>query len=42
MVMLRLLVVAVFPCESVTFTVNMNVPDAVGVALAMIPLVLQC
>ena len=39
MVRLRLLVVAVKPWESVTLTVNVNVPDAVGVALAIVPFV---
>ena len=38
MVMLRLPVVAVLPSESVTFTVNVVVPAAVGEALAMVPL----
>ena len=37
--MLWLVLVAVSPCESVTFTVNVDVPAAVGVALAMVPLV---
>lgn len=37
-VMLRVPVVVVKPSESVTFTVKVKVPDAVGVALAIIPL----
>ena len=37
MVMLRLPLVAVKPSESVTFAVNVNVPAAVGVALAIVP-----
>jgi hypothetical protein len=38
-VMLRVPVVAVKPSESVTFTVKLNVPDVVGVALAIVPVV---
>ena len=38
MVMLRLVDVAVLPSESVTFTVNVEVPAVVGVPLAMVPL----
>lgn len=38
MVRLRLLVVAVLPSESVTLTVKVKVPDAVGVAVAIVPL----
>src|ERR1700691_227880 len=36
-VMLRLAVVAVLLSESVTFTVNVDVPAAVGAALAIVP-----
>ena len=36
-VMLSVPVVAVFPSESVTFTVNVEVPAAVGAALAIVP-----
>ena len=36
-VMLRLAVVAVLLSESVTFTVNVEVPVAVGTALAIVP-----
>ena len=35
---LRLPVVAVLPSESVTFTVNVDVPATVGVALLIVPL----
>ena len=38
MVMLRLLLVVVKPSESVTFTVNVEVPAAVGTPLAIVPL----
>ena len=38
-VMLSVPVVAVFPSESVTFTVNVEVPAAVGAALAIVPFV---
>ena len=34
---LRLPLVAVLLSESVTFTVNVNVPETVGVALAIVP-----
>ena len=37
--MLRLPLVTVSPKESVTFTVNVDVPAVVGAALAMVPLV---
>ena len=37
MVMLNVPVVAVLPSESVTFTVNVDVPANVGTTLAIVP-----